>query len=505
MKIDASLSRISRLLSAAGLVLPLAACTVGPDYAQPKPATPEAYREPLGKGLKPGQAELASWWTRLNDPVLTGLIERAVAGNLDLKEAEQRLREARAQRGVVAADQYPKVDAIGSASRARSSSNSDTGRLGADNSDFDGSGDLYVAGFDATWELDVFGRVRRNIEAAEADIASAAEARRDVLISLLAEVARNYVELRATQLRLEIAQKNVKVQQDSLDLATSRSRAGISSELDARRAESQLASTRSQIPRFEQDIRRAANRLAVLLGQQPGTITEELAAASPIPPLPPEVPVGLPSDLLRRRPDIRRAERDLAAATARIGVATADLFPRFSLTAALGLQSGEFSSWGDASSRYWSFVPGFRWPVFEGGKIKSNIEVQNAREQQSLIRYEKSVLTALEDVENSLVSYEREQSRSSELDLSVRAERDAVALANELYSKGLTDFSAVIDAQRQLYLLEDLLAQSQSQQTTNLIALYKALGGGWEEILPEAPPNEKQAARSGEAPANGAG
>lgn len=486
-----SMSAVSRVVGAAGLVAALAGCTVGPNYARPEAKVPEQYRQELQGGLAQRPAELAKWWTRLNDPMLNTLVDRAIAGNLDLREAEQRLREARAQRGVVAADQYPKVDASGSASRARQSRNVDSAQFGNRDSDFDNSADLYSAGFDASWEIDVFGRVRRSIEAADADVAAAAESRRDVLVSLLAEVARNYVDLRSLQEQLAIAHKNVRVQQDSLELAEARAKAGIASELDSRRAESQLASTRSQIPLLEQNLRKTTNRLAVLLGQQPGALADELASSQPVPPLPPDVPVGLPSDLLRRRPDIRKAERDLAGATARIGVATSELFPKFSITAALGMSSGQFGSWGDASSRYWSFVPGFKWPVFEGGRIKSNIEVQNAREQQALIRYEKTVLLALEDVENSLVSYSREQLRTQDLEKSVAAEREAVALANELYTKGLSDFSAVIDAQRQLYQLEIQLALSQGNKTTNLIALYKALGGGWEEILPDAPAQAK--------------
>lgn len=476
------------VIGVAGL-LALAGCAaVGPDYKTPKTETPAEYRQSLEGGLKQGPTDLTRWWTRLNDPTLDSLIQRSLAGNLDLREAEQRLREARAQRGVIAADQYPQVDAVGDVSRQRLSKNGQSFQQDLGGTSFDNSSDFYNVGFDASWEIDVFGRVRRSIEAADADVVSAAEQRRDVLVSLLAEVARNYVELRSLQERLAIAENNVGVQRDSFNIADSRARAGISSELDARRAEAQLASTRSQIPIIQQNIRQSTNRLAVLLGQQPGTLTDELAGTAPVPPLPPEVPVGLPSDLLRRRPDIRKAEADLAGATARIGVATSDLFPRFSLQAALGLSSGEFNSWGDASSRYWSFVPGFRWPIFNGGRVKSNIEVQNAREQQALIRYEKSVLTALEDVENTLVAYEREQSRLAELETSVAAELQAVGLANELYTKGLTDFSAVIDAQRQLYLLQEQLAFSRRTRTTNLIALYKALGGGWEDLLPEAGP-----------------
>ncbi|MBL0926250.1 MAG: efflux transporter outer membrane subunit [Phycisphaerales bacterium] len=460
-----------------------AGCTVGPNYAPPMPEVPASWQQTLAGGPSSASAEAARWWTTLNDPKLNELIDRAVAGNLDLRAARARLREARAQRGVVAADFWPSADASGSYSRGRNSASTSQGRF----SNF-GEYDNFQTGFDATWELDVFGRTRRGVEAAEAEIASAAENIRDVLVSLTAEVAANYVDLRSSQRRLEIASNNVRVQQSTVELAESRFKAGIASELDLARARSNLASTQAQIPSIRAAVDQSARRLAVLSGRNPGDLLAELSEARPIPPIPPSVPVGLPSDLLRRRPDIRRAERDIAAATARIGVATADLFPRFSLTGQFGFASSEVGEWFDSPARFWSFGPAVRWNFFSAGRVRSNIAVQEARADQATIRYQQAVLTALEDAENSLTNYAREQTRRTSLAESVAAEQRAVDLANELFTKGLTDFLSVLDSQRQLYALQDQLVVSERQVTTNLISLYKALGGGWEAIYPDTPP-----------------
>ncbi len=486
--------------AAAAAALSLAGCAVGPDYKAPQTQAPAAWSEPLEAGVKAGPADLRKWWTTLGDPALDSLIERAVAGSLDLREAAARVREARAQRGVAASELWPEVDVTGSYSRSRASENGafvgGSGGGGAPVAGRNEATDLYQAGFDASWEIDVFGRVRRSVEAADADIGAATEAHRDVLVTLLAEVARNYVELRTFQSRLEIAQQNVKVQQATVDLSRSRYEAGLTSELDVARSESQLATTQSQIPVLDTGVKTAAHRLGVLLGQQPGALLGELAASKPIPPAPGEaggggggggggVPVGLPSDLLRRRPDIRRAERDLAAATARIGMATADLFPRFSLTGSFGFQSTQVGDLVDGDSRFWSIGPAVRWPIFEAGRIRSNINVQGARQEQAAARYERTVLTAFEDVENALVAYSRQQARRASLEQAVAADLRAVDLANELYTRDLTDFLNVLDSQRQLFLLQDQLVESQGTVTTSLIALYKALGGGWDEPSPQ--------------------
>lgn len=473
---------------AAALVL-LAGCKVGPDYKKPETKTSETWHEQLEGGVTQGPpTDLARWWTTLNDPMLDSLIEKSVAGSHDLKIAALRLKEARAQRGVVAADQYPKVDVSGSYSRSRFSENTTGASFRPNNA----SGvDLYSIGFDASWEVDIWGRVRRNVEAADADIDVANEARRDVLISLLSEVARNYVELRSFQDRLAIANANTASQQETYDLSKARFKAGLSSDLDVARAESQLNSTKSLAPTLRAQIKAAVHRLGVLTGQQPGALAQELEQVKPLPMKPAQVPVGLPSDLLRRRPDIRQSERALAAATARIGVAEGDLYPRFSLTGSFGLQSNNAGLTFAGDSRFWSIGPAMRWPVFDAGRIRNNIKVENARQEQALASYEKSILTGLEDVENALVNYAREQDRRQNLVDSEAAAKRAADLANELYSRGLTDFLSVLEAQRQLFAVQDLRAQSDGTVLTDLIALYKALGGEWDqEGVAEAPSTE---------------
>jgi len=337
----------------------------------------------------------------------------------------------------------------------------------------------YQAGFDASWELDVFGGVRRNVQAANADIAAAEFNRRDVLVTLLAELARNYFEARSAQQRLVIIHKNLEAQKSLVSLTTQRYHAGVTSELDVQQATALLANTEAEVPSLETALDNAIHRIGVLLAQPPGALTDELREAGPIPSPPPQVPVGLPSDLLQRRPDIQRAEEQLVAATARIGVAKADLFPHFSLTGDAGLQSVSASSWFDPSSRFWTVGPTVTWKIFDAGRIRANIRVQNAREEQALAGYEQTVLTAFEDTENALGSYAREQVRYRSLQDSVTAQRAALKLAQDLYRNGLVDFLNVLQSERDVYQAEDALVQSQATVSENLIALYKALGGGW--------------------------
>ncbi len=465
-------------------------CTVGPDYVAPATPSPEKWTSELEGGVVAGPADLNRWWSVFKDPALDSLIERAIAGNLDLKEARARVVEARAQRGVAAAADQPQLD--GSAGYTRSRSSKNTGFGGSSGGGgFGGTGetrDLYQAGFDANWELDVFGRVRRDVEAADADIDAARESERNVMVTLLAEVARNYVEVRAFQQRMRIADDNIRLQQETVNLSRARFDAGLSNELDLNRALSQLASTKAAVPQLQAGLRQAAYRLGVLLGREPGALLAELMPDAPIPGTPPEVAVGLPVDLLRRRPDIRSAERNVAAATARIGVATADLYPRFSLLGSLSLQSGQLEHFPELNSGAFSIGPSMQWAIFSGGRIRAGIRAADARTEQAIVRYERTVLVALEESEGAIVNYAREQDRRRFLQASVAAEQRAVDLATELYTKGLADFFSVIDTQRQLFALQDQLVQSERSVTANLIAIYKALGGGWEELLPETAP-----------------
>jgi NodT family efflux transporter outer membrane factor (OMF) lipoprotein len=318
------------------------------------------------------------------------------------------------------------------------------------------------------------------VQAADADVAAQVENRRDALVTLLAEVARNYLELRGFGQQIEIARRNVKIQQDAAEVARSKARLAGGSELDVSRALAQVNTTQASIPQLEGLRDQAAHRLGILLGQPPRAVIEEVAEARAIPGGPPSVPPGLPSELLRRRADIRRAEQELRAATARVGVAVADLYPKFALTGALGFQSEKPRNLLDWSSRFWNLGPQVTWTILDAGRIRANIDVQDARQEQAVIRYQQAILNALGDVENSLVAYSKEQARRAELVQAVANSRRSVELAGTLYQGGARDFLNVIDAQRALLLAEDALVQSERTTATNLVALYKALGGGWE-------------------------
>jgi NodT family efflux transporter outer membrane factor (OMF) lipoprotein len=421
---------------------------------------------------------LGQWWTTLNDPTLMRLVDRALQGNLDLRQASARVREARARRGLIAAERFPTLDATGAVSWTRSSE--DTTFPGADQDNT-----LYTAGFDASWELDVFGRVRRSVEAAEADVQARVEDLRDVLVTLLAEVALNYVEVRSGQTRLAVAEANRDAQAKTLALVQLNYEAGEVSRLDLEQAQSNLQTTQSQIPTLEIQLAQAQHRLAVLLGQPSGTLDAELGERQRVPVPPPEVAVGVPADTLRRRPDVRRAERELAAQTARIGVATADLYPRFTLLGSIGLEALSFSNLFSGANAVYSVGPNMRWNLFNAGSIRQNIAVQDARQEQALIAYEAAVLNALKDVDDALIAYGKEMTRRQSLLAAEQATRRTVEIAQNRYSAGEGDFLTVLDAQRSLLSLQDQLAASNAQITTNVISLYKALGGGWTTLMPE--------------------
>ncbi|SPD73570.1 Transcriptional regulator, Fis family [uncultured Desulfobacterium sp.] len=461
-----------KLASALLTALICASCAVGPDYRRPDTKVPETWSEAPDKGVSIGSFELVRWWETLNDPVLNTLVERAIKSNPDLRLAEARLREARAAREMATADLWPSLNASGSYSRAHAGI--------APSSKEKSTTSLFQIGFDAAWELDIFGGLRRSVEAAQASVGAAKESHRDVIVSLLAEIARNYVELCGLQQQIAITKDNIKTQSDTVELTQARFAVGLASEIDVLKASSQLTNTQSQIPILESLAKHSIHRLGILLGSEPGALIGELSCAGNIPPVPPDVPVDLPSDLLRRRPDIRAAERELAAATARIGVAVADLFPRFSLTGSLGRQGLNFSDLGDGTNKFWKVGPTIEWPIFEAGRIRANINIQNARQEQALAFYEKTVLAALEEVENALVDYAKEQASRNSLIETVDANLQSVSLSTELYAKGLTDFLTVLDAERSLYTSQDQLVQSEKTVVLNLIALYKAMGGGWE-------------------------
>ena len=457
-------------------------CAVGPNYQEPKTTAPAQWSAPMAGGETNLEPSIASWWKSFNDPQLASLIERAVNSNHDLRIAGARVREARALYRIASSQLWPAVDAAGSYARQHQSKNQPL----IDSIPLPKStryeNNVYQAGFDASWEIDVCGGNRRAVEAGKAEVAAAEFGRRNVLVTLLGEVARNYVELRGCQRRLEIATNNLKTQEDALALTQNRFKNGLTSDLDVQQAATLLANTRAVIPTLESGIRVYIHRLGVLLGQQPDALLAELSVPAPIPSAPPTVPVGLPSELLRRRPDIQQAERQLAASSARIGVATADLFPKFSLTGVAGYQSTSASDWFAGGSKFWSLGPTVQWRIFDAGRIRANIRVQNARQEQALAAYEETVLMSFEDVENSLVAYAKEQIRQRSLEDAVKSSQDSLHLANQLYSNGLASFINVLDAERSVYQAQDALVQSDRTVTTDLISLYKALGGGWETM-----------------------
>ena len=453
-------------------VLAMAGCMVGPDYHLQKTSVPSAYTGTIAatKGSTT-HADLVHWWTTFEDPNLTSLVERATKSNLDLKQAESQIRQARASRGVVSTALWPTVNATGSFIRGQTPGSSTIPPK---------TRDLWQTGLDAAWEMDVFGGTRRGVEAAESDIQAAVENRRDILVTLTGEVALNYIELRGFQQEIVIAQNNLKVQQQTAELTRNRFQGGLVGALDVANADAQVATTASQIPQMEAAAQQAIYNLSVLLGQEPASLLEELSPTSFIPTTPPEVPVGIPSELLRRRPDIRRAEAQIHSATARIGVATADLFPKFNLVGSMGFESVNSDTLIKPVNRFWSFGPSVDWQIFDAGRIRANIDVQNAIKEQTVLIYQKTVLTALQDVENALITYSKEHERRKALVNAVAANRKAVDLATQLYTQGQTDFLNVLDAQRSLFVSEDSLVQSTRNLSTDLVALYKALGGGWE-------------------------
>lgn len=495
-------SRTAALLAVCGAAAVLnSGCTVGPDYTPPKldnesPAAWVGPTQPPEKSVTSAAPPLdAAWWDTFNDPVLTTLVSDSLAANYDLKIAEARIRQARASRGIAASAGLPQVGSGASYDRSRQSENSFGGGFAKD----DSSGhDNYNVGLDASWELDFFGGIRRSVEAAEADIQSAEETRRDLLVTLAAEVARNYIDVRDLQKRIVVTQDNVRVQTDTLELVRSRFNAGLVSELDVAQAEAQLATTTAALPSFQMSLRQAMHRIGVLSGKQPGALIETLSAVAPIPEAPTEIPTGLPSELLRRRPDIRRAERQVAAEVARIGVAESELFPRFSLTGVFGLQSAQIGQLVEGDSLFWAIGPSVRWPVFQGGRIRSNIKLQEAIADELLVNYQRTVLTAFEDVENALVSFNSEQARRRSLTAAVDADRRAVDLSNQLYRAGLADFQRVLDSQGNLAIAEAALAASDASVVQALVRLYKSLGGGWEIAEATANTTETQGNSAGQ-------
>jgi len=454
------------------LAIAASACTLGPDYERPELTVPDIWQAKAAETVDDEQGGVVqAWWETLDDPALMRLLKRAEQANLDLEIAVARIREARASWRISKSDWYPEIDGRLEGNAQELAKNSPV--LPGETIE------QYSVGVGLSWEIDVFGRIRRTVESANAAFEATIEDYRDVLVVLLADVGANYIDAITLQMRIELAQANVEKQRESLQLTRDRFDAGLTSALDVAQAESNLASTESRIPVLEIRLAAALNRIAVLLGENPGSVDDEILGKTRIPAPPQEIAVAIPANVLRQRPDIRRAERGLASQTALIGVAKADLYPRFSLSGFFGLATGTFGDLLDGDSLTWSVGLPVIGNIFDGGGRRGQVQVQEARTQQALSSYELTVLSALEEVENALVSYAQEWVRRDTLSRAVDASRRSVDLVRTQYMTGLTNFQNVLDSERSLTDQQDSLAESQGFVVNNLITLYRALGGGW--------------------------
>ena len=441
----------------------LCSCTVGPDYVAPEPETPSDWRNgeraPAFVELV-ADASANAWWKRFSDPVLDQLMVSARAANLDLEIALERVREARARRVVVAGSLKPFLSATANYTKNQDSK-------------------LFSAGFDATWEIDVFGGTRRAVEAQDAEVGATIESFRDVLVSLRAELALNYVETRIVAERLRIARVNVKAQESTLELVRSLVEAGLAPELDIAQAQRNLSTTRSEVPSLVRQLESTTNRIAVLIGEAPGAVHELLEEPQPIPVPPDDIAVGLPARLVRRRPDIRLAERRLAAQTARIGVTTAELYPRFALTGSL--QGGATGLFGvvDAANRTWRYGPVLQWNILSFGRIRGQILAEESLTRSAYLSYRLTLLTALEETENALTAFAEDRKRRVYLERAERESARSVEMSKVLYREGLADFQTVLDIERSLFVLQEQIALNAGDITKDAISIYKAIGGAW--------------------------
>lgn len=467
MASSTSLPPHARLVGVVLLALATQACAVGPNYRPQAAAAlhvPDRYQAPAAESID--AAGLAHWWTAFNDPTLTSLVERTLAGNTDLAAAQARLRAARASLKASRGALLPSLSAGGSASRQEVVEGPGGGNSG------------FQAGLDAAYEVDLFGGIRRSVEAARANAQSSAASLADVQRSLVAEVALNYIDARSTQARLAVARQNIAIQDETLQIVRWRVEAGLVSNLDLQQAIAQRAQTAATIPTLEQSYAASVNRIATLIGQAPGAVTAEMAAQQPIPLGPDAVEAGLPADLLNRRPDLIAAERSLAAEVARIGVAEADLYPALRLSGSLSSNSTSFSALGD--NIIGNLLGSITAPIFQGGQIRARIEQQRATADVALANYRGAVLTALEDVENALVSIDRTKARESELVTAEAAARESVSLAEAQYQSGLIDFQALLSTQQSLLSAQDSRTTARAARASASIQLFKALGGGWD-------------------------
>ncbi|MFK4447392.1 NodT family efflux transporter outer membrane factor (OMF) lipoprotein [Caballeronia udeis] len=486
----------------------LSACTMGPDFQRPALQTPAQWPEAPAttdviRSVAVPEPVDPLWWNSFGDPLLTELVTRAMDSNLDLKIAAARLAESRAQFGQAKADEAPTLNGNASYTRELQSADGVIGLLGGSGSpsatDTNGLGgrqggiptqsatsralppfNLYQYGFDASWELDLWGRVRRTAENASASVDAQNEARHDAIVSTAAEVARDYLNLRGTQEKLRITRENLAFAERTVQLTNERARHGLATDLDVANAQSQAESNAADIPQEEQQEAKLINAIGVLLGEYPQTLAAELKEGPTVPVVPPRVPIGLSSELARRRPDIREAEAQLHAATANIGAAKADFFPKITLSGSVAIQATQFTNLGSWGARSYSAGPSLSIPIFEGGRLRATLALREAQQQEAAITYRKTVLSAFQEVDDALTGFAAEQRRRDRLEASVQASKRALDIANKRYIRGLSNYLDVLTAQKTLLTNEQQWVDSTSTVSTNLVALYKALGGGWD-------------------------
>jgi NodT family efflux transporter outer membrane factor (OMF) lipoprotein len=466
-------------------LLQLGGCVVGPDYARPQTKLPDAFEESHGGPAMDGvAADEIRWWRRFNDAHLSALVEKAIAANNGVEVAAARLREARAARQIAQSQLSPQVGVGASVLRSRTSE----AGLGIPGDLLDLEHNVFQVGFDASWALDIFGGVRRQVESAEAIEQAADSDRRGVVLMVAAETARAYVELRGVQSELRVARSNLDDQRQTLTVTEDKRTNGLASDLEVVRARTEVESTAAEIPPLEQAIRQYTHVLSTLLALEPTALRAELETPAPIPDVPVEIGVGVPSDLLLRRPDIQSAERRLAAATAQVGVATAQYFPQVTLGASGGFQSQKasdlFNGTGENASSYGLVGPFINWTLFDGGRRKAGVELSEAQVAAAKAWYEETVLTAFREVESSLVAVDRGRARLDDLVRLSASAREAAGIALRDYERGILDQLVVLDAQRQANRADMLLAQVRADVGVRVVTLYKALGGGWESAEP---------------------
>jgi outer membrane protein, multidrug efflux system len=468
-----------RQVLCASLLALLAGCVAGPDYAAPAVPAAEAWAQQLPPGVGAGPAVEDGWWNLFGDPVLCELVERVRLQNFDLQEAEARIAESRAALGGAQGGLWPQVWQIDSyTSRQFGRGGTPFGPLPVSTSPFS----VWTTGLDTAWEIDLAGKQQRTIEAAGAGVEASVGSRDDLLVRLCGEVARTYIELRTAQERVAVAEENVRLQRATLQLTEERQRAGMVGPLDVAQARTQLAQTEATVPELIDQARQAENRLCVLQGEPPRSLQAELQGPRSIPLPPPQIEIGVPLDLLRRRPDVRRAEREVAAQSAAIGIAAADLYPQLTLTGTFAPTANNFSTAFNWSSLYYSVGPGLRWNILNFGRVRSNIAAQQARYEQAVARYRKAVVEAGGEVENALSSLLREREREQHLAAAATAARDAVRFAQMLYREGAVGFQSVLDSERILVQVQDQHVASRGRVAAAAVLLFKTLGGGWDPL-----------------------